>query len=110
MLTRRPVTLIHSTKGHDATNLANVHYSPGPEHENIPNPGVDYSPRGHPVHQGLSLKEAFKGQGQDFGPLVNPQQQQQQQGYGYTITKKFGVNIKHGGLSPRRSSSQESVH
>lgn len=98
--------------GHDASQLANVHYSPGPEHENIPNPGVDYSPRGHPVHQGHSLgkarleQEGHQQQQGFTGPIVNPQQQQ---GYGYTITKKFGVNIKHG-ISPRHSSLQESDH
>lgn len=81
MLTRRPVTLIHSTKGHDATNIANVHYTPGAEHEDHPNPGVDLSPRGFP--HGRSKKGGFLGP-----PIKAP-------GYGITFTKKFGVRIRH---------------
>lgn len=83
VLTRRPVTLIHSTKGHDASNIANVHYSPTPEHDEIPHPGVDHSPRGFPIPGRNKEKEAF------FGPPLKAP------GYGFTITKKFGVRIRH---------------
>jgi len=101
------VTLIHSTKGHDVSNIANVHYSPGPTHENHPAPGVDLSPRGFPIHGGVAFEKhgrkisnPLEEDSEYQGPLLKPP------GYGYTITKKFGVSIKH---TPRRSGS-ESPH
>lgn len=92
MLTRRPVTLIHSTKGHDASNIANVHYAPSPEHEENPSPGVDLSPRGFPF-RGPKHKGPFLG-----GPPIKAP------GYGITFTKKFGVRVRH---APEASSELE---
>lgn len=51
VLEKRPVSVIDSTRGHDLSNLANVHYTPGPVHEPLPySPIIDQSPRGLPVH------------------------------------------------------------
>jgi hypothetical protein len=102
VLTRRPVTPIHSTKGHDVSNIANVHYSPGPEHEHIPSPGVDLSPRGFPVQGSIGFEKQGRkipgpiGDDHDFHGPKPP-------GYGITISKKFGVSIKH--AQPRSSAS-----
>jgi len=96
VLTRRPVNLIHGSQGHDLSNIANVHYSPGPDHEHLPSPGVDHSPRGFPVPSGTlggdkhgrKLIPGPIGDEPFHGPIKPP-------GYGITISKKFGVAIKH---------------
>jgi len=91
VLTRRPVSVIHNDKGHDPSSIADVHYSPDPTHEELPSPGVDHSPRGFPV--GTAAQTKLKPVGPHSpnlfgGPLKRP-------GYGFTITRKFGVAIQH---------------
>ncbi|CAL8144207.1 unnamed protein product [Orchesella dallaii] len=99
VLTRRPVTLIHSTKGHDASNIANVHYSPTPEHDDHPGPGVvDHSPRGFPLSGGPPKGKGFFGP-----PLKTP-------GYGITFTKKFGVRIRHAPAAESEAELESDEH
>ncbi|CAG7734293.1 unnamed protein product [Allacma fusca] len=95
VLTRRPVNYIHSTKGHDASNIANVHYSPHPEHEEHPAPGVDHSPRGFPIHP-PSLEKVKSDGGyahlSEHVPVNKPQ-------YGPPIKSTAGGSKFHAGFN-----------
>ncbi|ODM91055.1 hypothetical protein Ocin01_15630 [Orchesella cincta] len=103
VLTRRPVTLIHSTKGHDASNIANVHYSPSPEHEEHAAPGVDHSPHSPHPPRGFPLSGGPKGKGFFGPPLKTP-------GYGITFTKKFGVRIRHAPAAESEADIESDEH